>query len=73
MTPSHVLVKQCTGGCTPLQPSCLPSKTSVKRVPVLVAKCGINLGKSSNLRRVTKCGIILGKFGGQARQHALSF
>jgi len=44
MTPSHVLIQHCTGGCTPLEPSCLPSKTRTKRVSVLVAKCGINLG-----------------------------
>jgi len=44
MTPSHVLLKQCTGGCTLLEPSCLPSKTSTKKIPVLVAKCGINQG-----------------------------
>ena len=48
MTPSHVLLKQCTGGCTLLEPSCLPSKTSTKKIPVLVAKCGINQGNYRN-------------------------
>ena len=45
MTPSHVVVQQCTGGCTQLEPSCLPSRTRTRRIPVLVAKCGITLGQ----------------------------
>ncbi len=45
MTPSHVIVQRCTGGCSPLNPSCLPSQTRMKKIPVIVAKCGIKLGK----------------------------
>ena len=76
MTPSHVVVQQCTGGCTQLEPSCLPSRTRTRRIPVLVAKCGITLGQrifglvsvgifyllpACVVVLVAKCGITLGK------------
>jgi hypothetical protein len=47
MTPSHVLVQQCRGGCTQLEPSCLPSRTRTRRIPVVLGKCGITQGQTS--------------------------
>merc|ERR1711892_1494557 len=45
MTPHHISLLQCDGGCHRNSRGCVASQTRVKRVPVMVAKCGIGSGK----------------------------
>jgi len=45
MTPTHVEVQQCGGGCHRGNQGCIATKTNVKKVPVMFGKCGINTGK----------------------------
>jgi len=45
MTPSHIELLQCTGGCHRTSRSCIPTHTRQRKVPVLIAKCGVSSGK----------------------------
>jgi len=44
MTPTHVEVARCGGGCHHLQQSCVARLSRMKIIPVMVAKCGISVG-----------------------------
>ena len=45
MTPTHIEVLQCRGGCHRGHQGCVATQTRVKKVPVMLGKCGINTGK----------------------------
>jgi len=45
MTPTHVEVYQCDGGCHHSSKECKPTKTRVKKVPVILGKCGLGAGR----------------------------
>ena len=45
MTPTHVEVLQCGGACHRSSQGCVPTKTRVKEVWVMVGRCGIQTGK----------------------------
>lgn len=45
MTPSHVEVNRCAGGCNHRQQSCLPTRVRKKKIPVLLAQCSIHSEK----------------------------
>ena len=46
MTPNHVLVQQCEGGCHQGgRQRCIATKTRTRGVPVILGKCGIYEGK----------------------------
>ncbi|XP_059098408.1 uncharacterized protein LOC131892607 [Tigriopus californicus] len=45
MTPSHVEVKLCDGGCFHRKQSCLPLQTKKIKIPVLLARCTIHSRK----------------------------
>jgi len=44
LTPSHVTVKRCSGGCHG-QSSCVAASTATRKVPVLLARCPLGGGK----------------------------
>merc|ERR1711892_921310 len=45
MTPSHIELLQCGGGCHRNSQGCVATQTRVKRVAVMMGKCGIGRGK----------------------------
>merc|ERR1719278_1299672 len=45
MTPTHVTVMQCGGGCHRGSQGCLPTSTRQRQVSVMVGKCGVSVGK----------------------------
>lgn len=45
MTPTHVEILQCGGGCHRANQGCVATKTIEKKIPVMLGKCGINTGK----------------------------
>jgi len=45
MTPTHVEVLRCEGGCHQTGHSCIPTSTSFRKVPVMFGKCGHSVGK----------------------------
>ena len=45
MTPTHVEVNRCAGSCHNFKQSCVSTKSKMKVVRVLLAKCGINVGR----------------------------
>ena len=45
MTPTHVVVQQCGGGCHRAGQACSPTLTRERRVPVMLARCGIQTGQ----------------------------
>merc|ERR1719239_958663 len=44
LTPSHVTVKRCSGGCHGGSTSCVPTATSIRKVAVLLARCPLGGG-----------------------------
>jgi len=44
LTPSHVTVKRCSGGCHGGSASCVPTATSLRKVAVLLARCPLGGG-----------------------------
>jgi len=49
MTPSHVEVNRCSGGCFHRQQSCLPTRVKKKKIPVLLAQCAIHSSKCDKI------------------------
>ena len=47
MTPSYVEVNLCDGACHSNRQGCVAIKTVMKKIPVMLAKCGIKTGKCS--------------------------
>ena len=45
MTPTHVEIMQCSGGCHRGNQACVPTLTQEKEVSVMLARCGIQTGK----------------------------
>lgn len=45
MTPTQVEVYQCDGGCHHSSKECKPTKTRMKKVPVILGKCGLGAGR----------------------------
>ena len=45
MTPTHIRVQRCEGGCHQTEHSCTALSTLEKKVPVMFGKCGLNVGK----------------------------
>lgn len=62
MTPTHIEVLQCGGGCHRNNQGCVATKTKVKKIPVMLGKCGINTGKCekecahANIEEHIECG-----------------
>ena len=44
MTPTHVEVNRCAGGCHHVRQSCVSTSSHLKVVSVMLAKCGITTG-----------------------------
>jgi len=44
LTPSHVVVRRCSGGCHGGLTSCVPTKTDKRKVSVLLARCPLGGG-----------------------------
>jgi len=49
MTPSHVEVNRCDGGCFHRQQSCLPTRVKKKNIPILLARCTIHSEKCDKI------------------------
>ena len=47
MTPSYVEINQCDGACHGNRHSCVVTRKAIKKIPVMLAKCGIRTGKCS--------------------------
>jgi len=45
MTPTHISVQRCEGGCHQTGHSCIALKTREKKIPVMFGKCGMSVGK----------------------------
>ena len=45
LTPSHVVVKRCSGGCHNSDSTCVPRVTRVRHVSVMMGKCPVGGGK----------------------------
>jgi len=45
ITPTHVTVKRCSGGCHQVHQSCVASLTRIREVPVILGKCPVSGGK----------------------------
>ena len=45
MTPTHIEVRRCEGGCHQTGHNCVALTTLEKKVPVMFGKCGLNVGK----------------------------
>merc|ERR1712025_1477854 len=45
MSPQHISLLQCEGGCHRSHHGCVATETRVRRVPVMLGKCGIGRGK----------------------------
>ena len=62
MTPTHVAVMQCGGGCHRGSQGCIATATRTREVSVMVGKCGVSVGKCEKecatvtLEEHTKCG-----------------
>ena len=62
MTPTHVAVMQCDGGCHRGSQGCIATATRTREVSVMVGKCGVSVGKCEKecatvtLEEHTKCG-----------------
>jgi len=62
MTPTHVAVQRCAGGCHGVGQGCAALATRQKEVSVMVGKCGVSVGKCEKecatvtLEEHTKCG-----------------
>ena len=62
MTPTHVTVMQCGGGCHRGSQGCIATSTRTREVSVMVGKCGVSVGKCEKecatvtLEEHTKCG-----------------
>ena len=62
MTPTHVTVMQCGGGCHRGSQGCIATATRTREVSVMVGKCGVSVGKCEKecatvtLEEHTKCG-----------------
>jgi len=62
MTPTHIEVLQCNGGCHRNNQGCTATQTVVKKIPVMLGKCGINTGKCEkecahvSVEEHTECG-----------------
>merc|ERR1719192_1003944 len=61
MTPTHVAVQRCAGGCHGVGQGCAALATRQKEVSVMVGKCGVSVGKCEKecatvtLEEHTKC------------------
>eukprot|EP00092_Neocalanus_flemingeri_P008841 GFUD01009515.1.p1 GENE.GFUD01009515.1~~GFUD01009515.1.p1 ORF type:complete len:364 (+),score=64.00 GFUD01009515.1:123-1214(+) len=47
MSPSYIEVYLCDGACHSQRQGCVPSKVTEKKIPVMLAKCGISTGQCS--------------------------
>ena len=62
MTPTHVALMQCDGGCHRGSQGCIATATRTREVSVMVGKCGVSVGKCEKecatvtLEEHTKCG-----------------
>ena len=62
MTPTHVAMMQCDGGCHRGSQGCIATATRTREVSVMVGKCGVSVGKCEKecatvtLEEHTKCG-----------------
>ena len=62
MTPTHVALMQCDGGCHRDSQGCIATATRTREVSVMVGKCGVSVGKCEKecatvtLEEHTKCG-----------------
>ena len=62
MTPTHVALMQCDGGCHRGSQGCIATATRTRQVSVMVGKCGVSVGKCEKecatvtLEEHTKCG-----------------
>merc|ERR1712172_89085 len=62
MTPTHVAVMQCGGGCHRGSQGCIATATRTREVSVMVGKCGVSVGKCEKecatvtLEEHTQCG-----------------
>jgi len=62
MTPTFVEILQCGGACHRANQECVATKTREKKIPVMLARCGISTGKcekecaSVTLQEHTECG-----------------
>ena len=45
MTPTHVALMQCDGGCHRDSQGCIATATRTREVSVMVGKCGVSVGK----------------------------
>ena len=45
MTPTHISVHRCEGGCHQTGHSCIALETREKKIPVMFGKCGMSVGK----------------------------
>jgi len=45
MTPTHIEVRRCEGGCHQTGHGCIALRRREKKVPVMFGKCGMNVGK----------------------------
>jgi len=49
MTPSHIEVNRCDGGCFHRQQSCLPVRVKKTNIPILLARCTIHSEKCDKI------------------------
>jgi len=49
MTPSHIEVNRCDGGCFHRQQSCLPVRIKKTKIPILLARCTIHSEKCDKI------------------------
>jgi len=49
MTPGHVEVQRCDGGCFHRRQSCLPKRTKKVKIPVLLARCTLHSHKCDKI------------------------
>ena len=45
LSPSHVVVRRCSGGCHTAARNCVATSTNVRKVPVMMGRCPVGGGK----------------------------
>ena len=62
MTPTHISVQRCEGGCHQASHGCVATRTREKKVAVMFGKCGLSVGKCEkecahvSVEEHTECG-----------------
>ena len=62
MTPTHISINKCSGGCYQTTKSCTATQTKLIQVPVLFGKCGLTTAKCAKscghvtIEEDTQCG-----------------